>query len=183
MPTFTRLYPSATVTAIHPEEASLMQEAALVEIPAGARLPAPPQSARAQFAPGLTLLGYDWSGPNVKAGESVFFTLYWQVETGIHSDLTTFMHFGTGLADSTLITQRDGQPCQGFYPTPQWRAGDVVPDGFAVTIPREAPPGNYALAVGWYAYPSLERLQLTAADTPLPDNRAVIGTLRVIAGD
>jgi|GEM_PF-910464 len=179
--TLTQTFPSASVTRIHPEAASLMRDAALIEIPPGARLPARTHSVQAQFSPGLTLLGYDWSGPNVKAGESVFLTLYWQAETDIHSDLTAFMHVETGRPDSPLLTQHDGQPCQGFYPTSRWRAGDVVPDGFAVTIPSEASPGEYPLAVGWYTYPALERLPLISADMPLSDNRAVIGTL--IIGD
>jgi hypothetical protein len=179
--TLTQAFPSAMVTHIHPEAASLMREADLIEIPAGARLPARSHSVHAQFSSGITLLGYDWSRPNVKAGESVFLTLYWQAETDIHSDLTAFMHVETGQPDSPLLTQRDGQPCQGFYPTSRWHAGDVVPDGFAITIPREAPPGEYPLAVGWYSYPSLERLPLISADEPLDDNRAVIGKL--IVGD
>jgi hypothetical protein len=37
------------------------------------------------------------------------------------------------------------------------------------------------VAVGWYSYPSLERIPLIEADTPLPDNRAVIGTLHISA--
>ena len=118
----------------------------------------------------------------MKAGESVFLTLYWLAEADIHSDLTTFMHVETGQPDSPLLTQRDGQPCQGFYPTSRWRAGEVVPDGFAITIPREALPGEYPLAVGWYAYPSLERLPLILADESSSDNRAVIGRLTVVAG-
>lgn len=177
--TLTHAFPSATVTHIHPEAASLMRDADLIGIPAGAHLPARAHGVHAQFSPGLTLLGFDWSGPNVKAGESIFLTLYWQADTDLHSDLTAFTHVQTGQPDSPLLTQRDGQPCQGFYPTSRWRAGDVVPDGFAITIPREATPGEYPLAVGWYEYPSLERLPLISADVPLSDNRVVIGTLTV----
>jgi len=170
-------FPSATITPIKPEGASLMGQAVLVESPPGAPAPPVQNPISARFAPGIKLLGYWWSGPKVKAGESLFLAIYWKAEAEFAADLTTFLHVG----DSSLIAQRDGQPCQGFYPTSQWRAGDVIPDGFAITFPPDAPPGDYPLAVGWYSYPSLERLRLIEADHPLPDNRAVIGTLTITA--
>jgi hypothetical protein len=172
---------SAMVHAIEPEEASLMGRAALVEVPPGTPLAPVQNPSHARFDPGLRLLGYEWSGPTVSVGESLFLTLYWKAEADLDADFTTFLHVGTGLGGSLNIAQRDGPPCQGFYPTSLWRAGDVIPDGFAVTLPPDAPPGEYPLAVGWYRYSSLERLPLTSADAPLPDNRAVIATITVTA--
>ena len=67
-----------------------------------------------------------------------------------------------------------------MYPTSRWRKGDLVPDSFAVTIPTDAPPGEYSLVIGWYSYPSLTRLSLTTAEHPLPEDRAVIATIRVV---
>jgi hypothetical protein len=55
----------------------------------------------------------------------------------------------------------------------------VVPDRFAVIIPPDAPPGRYPIAVGWYRFPSLQRLPLLAAAESLADNRAIIGALTV----
>jgi len=182
-----RAFPSATITRIKPEGASLMGQAVLVEAPPGATWHEDAiATVSARFAPGIKLLGYWWSGPKVKAGESLFLTVYWKAEADFSTDFTTFLHVlprqwhGDAIA-TPLIAQRDGQPCQGFYPTSQWRAGDVIPDGFAITFPSNTPPGDYPLAVGWYSYPSLERLTLTEADQPLPDNRAVIGTLTISA--
>jgi hypothetical protein len=61
-----------------------------------------------------------------------------------------------------------------------WHPGEVVPDSFAITLPDDAPPGEYPIAVGWYRFPSLERVALIAADEALADGRAVIGTIRVV---
>ena len=109
----------------------------------------------------------------------MFLTLYWKAEAALGADWTAFAHLGTGLDGSTIVAQRDGAPCQGLYPTAAWQAGDVVADSFAVTVPAGTPPGEYPLAVGWYQYPSLERLPLEDADQALPDNRVVIATVRV----
>ncbi len=172
-------FPTVTITRLQPEAAALMGEATLIEIPPGSPAPAPMRTARARFDPGLAMLGYDWSGPEIKAGESLFLTLYWKAETNFTTDLTAFLHVGRGEGDSPLAGQHDGQPCQGLYPTSQWRAGDVIPDSFAITFPPDTDPGEYPLVVGWYRYPSLERLPLVSADLPLANNRAVIGTVRV----
>jgi hypothetical protein len=171
--------PSAKVTALKPEEAALMGPATLVEVAPGTPALTVSNAAHARFEPGLRLVGYDWSGPTLKAGQSLFLTLYWKAEAMVEADLTAFLHIGTGEGNTPVVAQRDGQPCQGLYPTSQWQVGDVVPDGFAVVVPPDTPPGDYPLVVGWYQYPSLDRLRLAEADTPLKDNRAVIGTITI----
>jgi len=145
-------FPIATITRLQPETAALMGEATLIEVPPGSPAPAPMRTARARFDPGLAMLGYDWSGPEIKVGESLFLTLYWKAETNFTTDLTAFLHVGRGEGDSPLAAQHDGQPCQGLYPTSQWRAGDVIPDSFAITFPPDTAPGEYPLVVGWYRW-------------------------------
>jgi hypothetical protein len=181
LPELRRAYPSAALTFIEPEEAALMGSVALVDVPPGALFTSMQAAAHADFGPGLELIGYDISGRALRAGESVFVTLYWKAETTLDADLTAFAHLGTGLQDSANIAQRDGQPCQGFYPTSQWQVGDVIPDRFAITVPAGVAAGDYPLAVGWYRYPSLERVPLVEAEQPLPDNRAIVTTVRVAA--
>jgi len=178
-------YPDAAVRVIRGEPEALYTELTQIELPPGARLPAPPFRAAARFAPGLSLFGFEQSALTavsaltVRPGASVLFTFYWKAEALLPEDVTPFLHIGSGLADSAFVVGRDGQPCQGFYPTSRWRVGDVVPDRFAVIIPADAAPGTYPLVVGWYRYPSLERLTLESADRSLGDNRAVVGTLTI----
>ena len=179
-PNLIRAYPNALATHAQPESASLMGEYSIVEVPAGTPAPPPAHPANARFGPGITLLGYEWSGAEVKPGESVFLTLHWKAEKDFDDDLTAFAHVVAGSGGTRLIAQHDGQPCQGLYPTSRWRSGDVIPDSFAVTIPQGTPAGDYPLAVGWYQYPSIERLTLVSADNPLTDNRAVIASVTVL---
>ncbi len=153
----------------------------LVEIPAGASAPPPPRPASARFAAGIALAGWDASTDALRPGETLFVTLYWRAGEPVAQDLTAFAHLGSGLpGEPPILAQRDGQPCVGLYPTSRWQPGEIVPDSFAITLPADAPPGEYPLAVGWYAYPSLERLPLLAADPATPDGRAVPGTIRVL---
>ena len=182
-----QLYPGATVTRIEPEDAALLGELAVIDVPAGARLPAgagpgaPQHAASAELQGGIRLLGYDWSGPVVKAGQPLYLTLYWEALVDQQSEATAFVHLGQGTAGSPLVAAHDGPPCQGLYPTPRWRAGDVVPDSFAIPVPANAAPGAYPLLAGWYDAHTQQRLALTAADQALKDNRIIIGSVTITA--
>lgn len=172
------LYPEARTPV---RDADLFQTTGtLVEVPAGAAIPLPDNAVFAQFDHGIRLLGYRLSGETFAPGETLFLTVYWHAGERVPEDLTAFTHVGTGLDAQPLVTQRDGQPCLGFYPTSQWRPGLVIEDSFAIQIPADAPPGEYDLAFGWYSYPSLTRLPLLEADHALPDDRAIGGQITVI---
>ncbi|MBP7691956.1 MAG: hypothetical protein KA764_08565 [Anaerolineales bacterium] len=172
-----RAFPEAAVTVIRPESEALVRELTVLEVPANRAAVTVARPAAAEFAAGLTLAGYEQTPAVVKPGESVFLTVYWTVAAPLAEDLVAFAHLGGGAP----VAQHDGQPCQGFYPTSAWRPGDLVRDSFAITLPADAPAGDYPLAVGWYRYPSLERVPLIRAAQPLPDNRAVISVVTVAA--
>jgi hypothetical protein len=176
----TAAYPQAKVIPFASESEWLLDDMTLIEVPPHTPVSLALSPAQARFEPGLDLLGYTWSGPTVRPGQSVFLTLYWRALADLKADYTALVHVSARSFDAPPIAQRDGQPCQGMYPTSRWRKGDLVPDSFAVTIPTDAPPGEYSLVIGWYSYPSLTRLSLTTAEHPLPEDRAVIATIRVV---
>lgn len=168
-------YPESKITATYYWQDS----GTWIEVPPHTPGPRPPFPGRATFDPGLTFVGYEWSGDSVAAGQSLFITLWWKVDADIAADYTSFIHAGTGLEGAAVVAQRDGQPCQGLFPTSHWRAGDLIRDSFAVTFPPDTPAGRYPLAVGWYIFPDFVRLPLLTADDPLPDNRAIIAAITV----
>jgi hypothetical protein len=172
---------------LYPESAAPLYDldlwqttASVVEVLPGATAPPPTNQPTALFDSGISLYGYDWSADTLRPEETLFLTLYWHVTESVSADWTAFTHIGTGFDDQPLVAQRDGLPCLGFYPTSSWKPGVVVIDSFAITIPAGTPPGQYDVSVGWYAFPSLERLALIDADQSLPDNRAIIGAIQVV---
>ncbi len=148
------------------------------EVPPGTPLLLPQKRIIARFAPGIVLLGVEWPNEPVTPGQTVSGVLYWQATAPIEQNLTAFVHVGTGL-DEPLIAQHDAPPCGDTHPTSAWRSEEIIATPFSVTVDPHAPAGEYHVAVGWYAYPSLERAPLLEAEEALPDNRAVIATLRV----
>ncbi len=79
-------------------------------------------------------------------------------------------------ATGKLVAQRDAQPLDGYAPTSAWRVGEPVVDRQGVLLPRNVAPGEYTLYVGLYDAATGQRL---AIDPSQPDNRILLGTLRI----
>ncbi len=110
----------------------------------------------ARFGDAFALVGYTLANGAPRAGESLNVTVYWQSIAKSDKDYTVFVH----LLDSEgkLRAQLDTQPRGGAYPTTIWDAGEIVRDDYALALPRDLAPGEYRIAIGLYAYPSLARL-------------------------
>ena len=95
---------------------------------------------------------------SAKPGESVVINLRWRAANPIHRDLTLFVHLLD--ANGNYVVGADSPPARGDYPTSRWRTNELVAYNVAVSIPPNTPAGAYTLALGWYEWPSLERIAL-----------------------
>ncbi|MGQ9467655.1 MAG: DUF2142 domain-containing protein [Anaerolineae bacterium] len=122
----------------------------------------------------IHLTGYDLTG-GVGAGEALTVTLYWRADGVPGEDYRVFVH----LLDvrGEIVTQHDGPPRWGRYPTWAWQRSDVVPDEHVLTVPASA-SGPFALAVGMYRPDTLERLPVTGPAGPLPEGRILLEVRR-----
>jgi hypothetical protein len=104
----------------------------------------------------IRLVGYDQSPSSARPGETVTVTLYWQPQSEIEFDYSSYVH----LVDESGrgITQSDHQPGGDYYPTSSWQPGEVLRDSHVLTIAQDVAPGVYRLMAGMYRYPSLEPL-------------------------
>jgi len=126
------------------------------------------------FARVMKLLGYDLSISNIqypitnnlKPGDSLTVTLYWQSLSKMNQDYSTFVH----LLDETelIVAQRDMYPGQGLYPTSLWSAGDTIANRYVLTLPETAfAPNQAQLEVGLYDFATGERLLAYGPDGEL----------------
>lgn len=109
----------------------------------------------ATFAGQIKLVGYDWPGPLLEAGETVPLTLYWETVAPPDQNLNLFIH----LIDST------GQQIAGFdappeFPTRFWQPGYTLIDERQLALPSDLLPGDYQLVIGWYNLDDFSRLPL-----------------------
>lgn len=94
-------------------------------------------------------------------------------------DYAVFVH----LLDSAgeLVTQSDGPPQGGAYPTSIWAAGEQVADARALALPGDLPPGEYTLFVGLYdpaggaRWPAIDAIGNRAPNDAVELARIIIG--------
>lgn len=110
----------------------------------------------------VRFVGYNIEEP-VEPGHTFPLTLYWQALGHIEEDYVIFVHL-LG-PDGELLVQHDSPPLGGTYPTSAWVEGDLFFHQVVLTIPADAPPGQYDLLVGMYTYPEIARLPV-ASDRP-----------------
>jgi hypothetical protein len=122
------------------------------------------------FEYGITLLGLD-----ISAEGAIYLILYWRLdsEQPIPADYTVFVH----LIDSQgiLVTQADGPPLEGDWPTSAWIPGHAFADTRLFALPPNLHAGRYSLRLGFYDPTSETRLNAFRADgTPWPENMVII---------
>jgi murein DD-endopeptidase MepM/ murein hydrolase activator NlpD len=122
----------------------------------------------AQVGENLLFLGYDLQSEQVRPGESLHLTLYWQVLAQADISYTVFVHVLD--KDSRLWAQRDAMPGNGSRPTTSWLPGEIFAGEFEVPLNANALPGTYDLAVGVYETSTGRRLPVSnEAGEPLGD--------------
>jgi len=117
----------------------------------------PQQATDIRFAEPIALAGYDLNAAARAPGESLELALYWRASGRILRNYQVFTHL---LApDGRLIAGSDHIAGADNYPTSLWTDGTLIRNTFALQVPSDAPPGEYAVEVG--LYDSVGRLKLT----------------------
>jgi hypothetical protein len=75
--------------------------------------------------------------------------------------------------EGQLRGQQDGPS----FLTQNWRVGDTILNWFDVQIPTDAPPGEYTMRVGMYAYPAIANVPLLDTNGEPEGEWAEIGPL------
>lgn len=98
----------------------------------------------AQFAGGMTLLGYDLPQAQVKRGGKLNVNYYWQ--SWAHPPLNYFIFVHLRRPDKTLTF--DHLLDHGQQPMTLLSVGQVVREDYSLKIPTDISPGKYRLVVG-----------------------------------
>ncbi|HEX7593561.1 MAG TPA: hypothetical protein VF429_05255, partial [Anaerolineae bacterium] len=105
----------------------------------------------------VKLLGYDVDPARLNAlpnrwhaenGHLLRVTLYWQPQEKITADaMVSIKILG---ADQRVAGQIDQRPVLDAYPTPAWRAGEVIVDTYAVPLFLGVTPSEYSVSITLY---------------------------------
>lgn len=107
---------------------------------------APENSVQINFGSQLQLLGYD--APTEVTDATFAVTLHWQAVEPDGQNYTIFMHLLD--AQGNLVTQADGPPQNGRYPTTILEPGEQLVDTHRFTLPQGLPSGEYQILMGVY---------------------------------
>ena len=124
------------------------------------------------------LRGYDIAG-ELKPGETIKLTLYWQVQNPTAISYKVFVHLIA--ADGRPIAQGDDFPVAGHRPTTSWQPHETIIDSYTVQLPADIPAGEYPLRIGFYDPVTGARLSPVhnANGTPQPNDQLQLTTLQV----
>ena len=130
---------------------------------------------------GVLFLGYDLSSNEVKPGEILQLTLYWQALEEMETSYTVFTHLLD--AENQIWGQMDGIPGKGESPTTSWIEGEVISDGYQILVDPEAPVDEYTIEIGMYDAKTGSRLSVLDTQGQPGDDRILLQTVRVIAAE
>ncbi|MBN1953749.1 MAG: hypothetical protein JW900_01755 [Anaerolineae bacterium] len=133
-----------------------------------------PLPSPARWANGARLIGYVAAG-EYRPGGTLRWTLVWQ-PLGTPTEDVNY-HWFNHLVDGAgqMWGQADGPSMLPGY----WRAGDTVLNWFEISIPADAPPGDYAMRVGLYRFPGLENIAVLDAENGPGAEWIVIGSIPI----
>ena len=130
----------------------------------------------------VELLGYHLDPSAAQPGHEVTLTLYWRCRRRMGRDYKVFTHLLS--QDGEILDQQDAQPRSGHHPTSSWQPGEVIVDRYRLTVPPDAQPGPYPLAMGMYFPDNGQRLPVRReGGTSLPEGRIVLTELQVTPDD
>jgi hypothetical protein len=149
-----------------------------VTVPGEERASEPAIPLDAELGGAIRLRGFspDLDTQTVRAGDSLALDLHWQAIAPTEEAYTLFVHL-VG-ADGVTLTQHDGQPLGGFYPTAFWDPGEQFDEQVVLAIPDDAETGIYQLVAGFYQLATVDRLPVTGADAG-PGDVIVLSRIQV----
>jgi hypothetical protein len=125
----------------------------------------------------VTFLGYDLE-PEVRAGEDLSVTVYWQAKLEMEESYKVFLHLYD--SEGRIIAQQDRVPGLGARPTTMWEKEEVVADRLRVPIDVATPAGEYRAAVGLYDEQTGKRLGAFGLDGQrLEQDRIMLGSVGI----
>ncbi len=118
----------------------------------------------------IMLLGLEELRRSARPGDVISVSLRWRALRQPVADYQVFVQCTD--QSGQLVTQHDGPPRMGLYPTSAWSPGEVVLDTHPVLIP-ETYEGGLQLIVGLYRLDSMERLPVVDAQGTQHPGRAL----------
>ena len=130
------------------------------------------------FGDDVLLFGYEFSDREIRAGDLLTVSLYWQALKNGLPDYSVQLR----LLDETgeIVGERESQPQEGHSATSTWQTGDIIVDNHELQLGESLPPGLYYVQVALKDVGSGQRQNIVAEDGHWIDNRLRLAGVRVL---
>lgn len=112
------------------------------------------------------------------AGESLAYTLYWELLQETDKPYVGFVHLTD--RQGKPIVQRDQSPGPVFLPVAIWGVGRLYPDDYMLTIPKETLSGLYQPQVGMYDWEEVDRFDVRIAGSEEINDHYLLPPVKII---
>ncbi len=131
----------------------------------------------ATLGDGIELTAVTLDKTTAKPGDTITISPTWRVTAPPGQPLTTLVHLVE--AGQPPLATGDSPPLNGSYPTTVWETGEVIEDGYTLTIPDGLADGRYPLWIGLYTPDTLARLPLFVNGERQPNDVYLAGWVTV----
>ena len=108
----------------------------------------PARAREVDFGETIQLRGFTLTGPAPRAGDRLAVASFWSSRHPVDAGFLV----GIRLSDGRRRAPGEVEPLGHPYPATSWQPGEVVQHVSGITIPRDLPPGRYALRVRLWSY-------------------------------
>lgn len=164
--------PEQTRLKVTGDDQLLLTSVMTIDRPHVFEAPEPERPLAVTFGDRAELIGLDLATTEVKAGEPLPLTLYWQALAPFDKSWTVFVHLTD--REGHIVGQQDQIPGGGQFPTTSWLPNEFLVDTYTIHVPLDTPPGDetYMLEIGLYdaAASDFARLPVTAPSEAINDH-------------
>lgn len=142
--------------------------------------PSPDNPVEVDLGGKVKLLGWDASPSPLRAGEEATVTWYWKVIEAPGRGWKLFTHVGDDGSGQPRLNLDDEGPVRRLHPPSRWKAGEVVRDPQAFTVPADWAGEDVPFYVGLWK--GSDRMAVVAGPSD-GDDRARVASIPVVAGE
>ena len=125
----------------------------------------------------VQLLGYSLLTKEVRPGDILQLTLFWQAIAPMNERYKVFTHVIDPYGH--LVGQRDAEPGGGAKITTIWQEGEQVIDNYGLLILPATPPGEYGIEIGMYHLETGQRLPVIEHGQEIGDH-VLLQSVRIL---
>ena len=104
----------------------------------------------ATIVPETQVLGFDLAPDPPQPGNALRVRVYYRTLARMYPMYSAML--GISDANGKPVGDYEGFPGSYYYPTYRWQAGDFYRSAWTITLPADAPAGEYRLDLYWHVY-------------------------------